>query len=171
MNNKQIVPEVIKSTNQQIEELKREMLDILSEEINNLRKELKQINNKQLETQEDDLKPGDIIEYDNELWYFSCSDETEKYFVKFKENIGKKHMHMCFSIHNYKKLSICNHKIIDEYWMATDKNGSTYRYYKFPDKFPEKLEDVEYDADYLGQNINNQTFEDDPKKIYLVEEE
>lgn len=164
MNTKQQIEEHIKDINSKIDEVKEIYNKI-----------------KQLESQhEEDLKPGDICECitrNDEICikYYCGKINNEKRFSFSKEKINKPHLGV--SATGYKKLHICNHKVIGEYWMATDTaiyDNKTYVYRNKPKKEDthfDRSDHIENSALFIGKNINNQTFDDEPVKVYLVIEE
>lgn len=109
----------------QIEELRKEMNDKIEKRMREIKNEFEQKLN-QLENQEEkeDLKPGDIVETEGGfLFFYSGYENNEKRFVKNREQIGN--IDNCYSLSNYKKLPICNHKKICAGWMATDDDRKT----------------------------------------------
>lgn len=67
-------------------------------------------------------------------------------------------------------------KLLD-FWMATDKDGLTWLYDNKPKKYEDCFSFQEINEKFLfnkngsyfiGKNINNQTFEDEPIKVSLI---
>lgn len=145
--------------------------------------ELKKVNReqaakiKQLELQidkEEDLSPGDICECVSN-WHevvvkYYCGDiNNEKRFSANKKNINFPENGI--TVVSPKKLNICNHKIIGEYWMATDKDSETWCHRLKPNRYESEFHNNFDKTISLGKNTNNQTFDDEPVKVYLVIEE